>query len=177
MASAEALKVKWLRPRQDSCQEAVSHRLTPPRDWHPINFGALRRCPPKQGSGVGSRRGPLCQPSLFPLLPASAPGPPVIDSSPIKSEERLTCDLKLSLPQPRPPPPPHHLHANSVFTENAPPPLAMNSGGEGPASGPIITCQQNRERGEAQHGDNIGRTLDKRSREAQAFAENKDLVF
>lgn len=49
--------------------------------------------------------GPLCQPSLFPLLCASALGLPVIDSSPIKSEERLTCDLKLSPSQPRPLPP------------------------------------------------------------------------
>lgn len=79
---------------------------------------------------LGESWGSLCQPSLFPLLRASAPGPPVIDSSPIKSEERLTCDLKLSPSQPRPLPP-FHLHANSLFTEYAPPPLAMNSG-QGP---------------------------------------------
>lgn len=54
---------------------------------------------------LGESGGPLCQPSLFPLLRASGPGPPVIDSSPIKSEERLTCDLKLSPSQPCPLPP------------------------------------------------------------------------
>lgn len=128
----------------------------------------------KLGESKGAR---LCQPSLFSLLCPSAQGLRVIDSSPIKSEERLTCDLKLSPSQPHPSSSLFHLHANSLFTAYALPPLAMNSG-QGPRRrGRLSSANKTRRRGKMQQGDNIGETLGKRSPEAPADALHKDRAF
>lgn len=106
--AAKVLKVKFLHSTAGllPCQKAVSHCFTRCVIGTPLIIGCSSDAT-KRGSTVkvGGEWGPLCQPSLFPLLCASALGLPVIDSSPIKSEERLTCDLKLSPSQPHPLPP------------------------------------------------------------------------
>lgn len=69
---------------------------------------------------------------------------------------------------------PVHLHANSLFTEYALPPLAMNSG-----RGTHLPTKQGDGRGgeKTRQGDNIGGTLGKCPPEALALAANKDLGF
>lgn len=100
----------------------------PPRDWHCINYGAFRLCPKKRKwSLIWGRAGALFVSHLCSLCCMPLPWGCVWLTAP-QSSLRSVWPATLNSRLPRPTLfLPSHLHANSLFTAYALPPLAMNS--------------------------------------------------